>query len=449
MKISKYNYIVEGEKGNYIIYNSLSKRISIVSEKTAKALSNKQMVESINSGSLNELVKCGYILPNEYDEKEIVDFRYIKDISDSRLDLTLMPTEECNFCCKYCYENFKKGVMSNEIQESLLLFLKKNLRKYTGLSVSWFGGEPTLAIDVIKYLSANFLELCKKIKIPYYAGITTNGYLLSEDNFRILLSCRVRHFQITLDGLAQYHNKFKRTVDNKDTYEKVLQNLRNIKRKFPSDHFSITIRTNVSMDMLDDLEEVINFYKIEFGDDKRFTFYFRPVGNWGGERVKKIEQSVFQNSQYSIVYSKIASVKTALDYRMYYLELTKNIDICYAARLNSYIIGMDGIIYKCSTIFNEEINKVGLLQKNGEMFLDEEKIAKWSMIGIKTINKDSFCSECQLLGSCHNSTCIADQVRGKSEHNCPHLKDSIKEILKLVVKESKYIDYIEEKTYEN
>lgn len=439
-KTSRYNMYQDFKEGYGIIFNGLSKNISILSTEKIEIIKSEKYAELENS-TLKKILELGYIVSKDFDEKQIIDIRFLQECFDSRLDLTIMPTEDCNFRCKYCYEHFKKGMMNEDVENGIFLYLKKNLRKYNALSVSWFGGEPTLAINLIEKMSKGFIELCHRLKIPYSAGITTNGYLLTEKNFNRLVKSRIRHFQVTLDGLEVYHDKFKRTVDNKSTYGTVLNNLISIKKNSPFRNFDITIRTNVSVEMLKDIENITFLYNKEFGDDKRFNFYFRPVGDWGGERVKKISESVFKKDLYSLVYSKLSEVNCKLNYRMYYLELKNNIDICYASRFNSYVIGMDGTIYKCTTIFEEECNKIGRISKEGNIELDEKKIAAWTMIGIK---KEAICEDCGLLGNCHNATCVADQVRGKGTYNCPHLKNSFGDILKLVATNDEYVDYRED-----
>ena len=40
-------------------------------------------------------------------------------LSSRRLQLILMPTEQCNFRCTYCYESFSNGRMSQEVQDGV------------------------------------------------------------------------------------------------------------------------------------------------------------------------------------------------------------------------------------------------------------------------------------------------------------------------------------------
>ena len=438
MKISKYNHVLPLDSKYSIIYNSVKKTISKI---------DNRYLDNLNNGTLSKmdidvLSKTGIIIPDITNEESIIAMRHLDDIMSSTLDLTIMPTENCNLRCSYCYEAFRKGKMSTESQRIFIKYIKKNLYKYTGLNVSWFGGEPTIAMDVIEKLSKEMIICCKQRKIPYQAGMTTNGYNLTYDNFCKLLELKVRHFQVTLDGMREYHDKFKRTINNKPTFDTVFQNLKEIHDKCTRNTFDITIRTNISIDSLEDIPKIIKLYHDEFGDDRRFNFYFRPVGNWGGDRVKNISDSVFKKSDYSKVYAKLAESDLKLNYRMYYLELTKNIDICYASIGNSFIIGSDLQIYKCSVIFDSPENQIGFIDDTGKMILDECKMNKWVLTGLKGGNLDK-CTGCILSEPCYNSTCIADQVRGISNYNCPHMKDGLDSLLLLFSTNELYC-----KTYE-
>lgn len=433
LKESKYNHTVKLDEQYSIVYNSLKRTISKLDNRYLEDLKN-HCLSDIHASQLSEL---GILIGDNVDEENIIDLRHLEDVMGSQLDLTILPTENCNLRCKYCYESFQKGKMSNENQRRIIRFLKKNLYKYTELNVSWFGGEPTTAMNVIENLSTEMIQCCEKRSIQYQAGITTNGYNLTYENFMLLLKLKVRTFQVTLDGTQEYQDRFKRTVDDKPTFERVFNNLKQIRDRCKSNTFSLIIRTNISSDSLEDIPKILKLYKEQFGNDKRFSFYFRPVGDWGGDRVKEITDSVVKKENYFTVYKRLAESNIRLNYMMYYTELTNDIDICYAARKNSYIIGSDLQIYKCSVIFDDPLNQIGFIDENGVMVLDESKQAKWIMTGLKGGNIKK-CKSCILKGPCYNSTCIADQVRGKTEYNCPHMYKSLDDFLLLLSTSEKY-----------
>ena len=58
----------------------------------------------------------------------------------SHLNLILFPTEQCNFRCTYCYEDFEIGRMSSGVVRGVKALLDARIDSLTSLLVSWFGG---------------------------------------------------------------------------------------------------------------------------------------------------------------------------------------------------------------------------------------------------------------------------------------------------------------------
>src|SRR5690242_7308023 len=91
------------------------------------------------------------------------DQRYARQFanafSNSNLQLILFPTEQCNFRCTYCYEDFALGRMSDEIISGVknLIAKRKDLKH---LNIMWFGGEPTAALDIVLDISTFAKNFC-------------------------------------------------------------------------------------------------------------------------------------------------------------------------------------------------------------------------------------------------------------------------------------------------
>lgn len=49
------------------------------------------------------------------------------------------------------------------------------------------------------------------------------------------------------------------------------------------------------MEMIPKLGEHVRFLHDNFGDDERFTFFFRQVFDWGGKRVNSMRSSMILN----------------------------------------------------------------------------------------------------------------------------------------------------------
>ena len=74
-----------------------------------------------------------------------------------QLTMDINITRQCNFRCKYCSHDFKKDesfgnvdLFISRVKEIMELDWFKE--DYNGVCVTFWGGEPTLKIDVLKYI---------------------------------------------------------------------------------------------------------------------------------------------------------------------------------------------------------------------------------------------------------------------------------------------------------
>jgi sulfatase maturation enzyme AslB (radical SAM superfamily) len=81
------------------------------------------------------------------------------EIKLPRYNIELTTTQDCNFRCKYCFENDKETPDKNLIQTNLP-FVKNQLQKlfnddwfnnkFESFQIVFWGGEPSLNINIIK-----------------------------------------------------------------------------------------------------------------------------------------------------------------------------------------------------------------------------------------------------------------------------------------------------------
>lgn len=438
MKLSKYNYFTKNIDNELLLFNTLKGTDSFIKLSSQNAptiedfLSGNKNISDVKCSVFDELVKNGYVLPDSYDEEAKLRQIYIDNIADTQLMLTIIPTEKCNFRCKYCYESFPDKVMSEEIQEAIILYLKKNLNKYSTLHISWFGGEPLLAIDIIEQMSEKIKKICAFFKKPFTASITSNGFLLNSENFKKLLKCNVLYYQITVDGTKDIHD-FQRPHEhlNISTYDTVLHNLKSIKDNVKNEMFRITIRSNFSKLHIDKIEEhKKTLYKM-FGNDKRYQFFVRPVMDWGGNSISGFKDTLVDNKGLEMFYDKLMSSDCKLNY-IYEDFLNNAGGVCYAGKKNSYVITSSGDIYKCTCDFDNCLEaKIGHIGVNGNMCIDEETLNKW-LCDFSNCKKDCFYSPI-----CLRDACSANRVLNKSDKNkCPLEKRNLSKILQLLDSEN-------------
>lgn len=444
MKPSQFNIVLE-DKNELVLFNSIIGIDSLCRVSQEKAYD----VRAILNGDFDRnkeltqiLIREGYLIEDQCDERKRRELIYSRVTSGNMLELIILPTERCNFRCKYCYEDYSRGAMSAEIQRAIIKYVRKNIHNYSGLRVSWFGGEPLLSMDVITYLSENFINICKKAKRKYIAGITTNGYLLTEEVFRRLLSYHVIEYQITIDGVREIHDSKRPLINGYGTFDVITSNLSNIKNNVLSGTFGVVIRCNVTEDACDGMDDFINYFKKLIGDDQRFSFFLRPVGNWGGNvRMEEMGRKQIEADQIKLVYSNF--LKTNSDFKISIHESFFRVGgcMCYAGNKNSFVIDSSGGIRKCTCGLDNDNYRIGFLQEKGIMEIDEEKYASW--VG-NTVRFSRKCDSCKFSPLCFGMCCPRNnqiELKDESSIKCPSEKDYILDTLKFIegMKDVKYI----------
>ena len=112
--------------------------------------------------------------------------------------------------CGYCFEQKSDTFMTMEVAKNIISFVERKVNEelITEINVTWYGGEPLLATDMIYYLSEKLLEICGKKNICYNASIITNGLKLNRNiACKLVEECKVSSAQITLDGKEEIHSK--------------------------------------------------------------------------------------------------------------------------------------------------------------------------------------------------------------------------------------------------
>lgn len=437
-KSSKFNYIHKCDNGEILLYNSLvgtKSLIKVRKNNAEKVLNAIKGTNEVLDDDLRLLIETGYIIPIEKNEDEVKKIRVMEQVMDSTLHLIILPTEQCNFRCKYCYEGFNKGKMSADIQESLIKYVRNNIHKYTGLNVSWFGGEPLEALDIVEYLSTEFQKICKTAKKVYSAGMTTNGYNLSLDVYKKLHKLGVYNYQITIDGLKENHDMQRVLSNGQGSFDRIVSNLSKIKQSTNYFNSSFIIRTNFSKGILNNLESFLSFYINTFNNDSRFNLYIHMASDWGGERVGDFCGEMLSYGQYHEILNRIKKYGVRLNHDSHLSHLNYRGCVCYASRKNSVVIGSDGTLYKCTGDFEFDKNKVGILEKDGTLNYNDN-LNLW-LGGIHALDKK--CDSCYYSACCLSNSCPAVRVRGLSNDSCSFEKEHMGLFLELFDEKLFYI----------
>ena len=264
---SFYNSSFYSEGRGYFLYNALYGRLLQLDElhyhMTEAIRAGEEPDGSGNAEFIETLERYGFVTDKEDEERMLMQKREKRDrrcADPSNLMLSICPTLECNFRCAYCYEprHSDRSVMSQETINRLVDFIKQH-DECNKLSVTWYGGEPTMAFDVVEMLTERFLEL-----YPDYdhAALITNAYLLDCEKAEKLNSLKITNVQVTLDGPASIHDSRRPLKSGAPTYRRILENLDFLMHS--SFKGSCTVRVNVDRSNREEFpairSELLNLY---------------------------------------------------------------------------------------------------------------------------------------------------------------------------------------------
>lgn len=286
--------------------------------------------------------------------------------------------------------------------------------------ISWFGGEPLLGLKKIYSISQRLKLLADEYKVDYQAGATTNGYLLNRFVFPKLLTCDVRFYQITIDGEKEAHDFQRKLKNGSGSFDRIIENLKNMQNT--DEKFSVSIRFNVSKNNYNSVKQFLNETGKFFIQDKRFSFFFKSVGDWGlGER----KTNVLTQSK-GTTETDLTVLGTQLGYSIGNISaVLSNDSICYGRKPNSFAIDVNGQILKCTTkLIYDEKNKVGNIIDGT---VDNNKLKYW----VDEYDYEEKCLQCKYFPLCRGGACPIDII---DNHNrvCQRKRKHIEEYMDIL-----------------
>ena len=405
-KASYYNIIHTTKTGETILYNTLSGAIARLTDpEIVKAILNNpndKELKKRHSDIWNGLKDNKFIIPEDFDELSYIEYKNnLKKFNTEIFNLTILPSRACNFKCTYCFEDQINKIMDKKDVEETKLFFHSALSKYNpkAVNVIWYGGEPLLAMDIIKELSLFFIEQTDKKSIPYKANIITNGYLLNEDIAKTLVELQVKSIQITLDGPEDIHNKKRLSKDGNPTFQRIKNAIILASKTFER----VDVRIHIDRESAQRIDELLNEPWLQSKNIHLHAGYLRDFSDTSCG----IKSSMLKPQEFTLAEEKIMQKnreRQNIKFDPTHYIPTPRWSYCGANYEGNWIIGPGPYVYKCASAVDIG-DEVGYL-KNGQVIM-KPKLLEWMNY---TPLKDPTCRKCKYLPICMGG-CITVRKR--------------------------------------
>lgn len=251
------------------------------------------------------------------------------------MNFAIWVTSGCNMNCKYCYVDGKKGTsfFSKENVENLVKFIKVVSEKEKKIKISFFGGEPLLNLNLIQMI----IEHCNKelaVKVEYY--ITTNGLLINEQVAKFFLDNKI-FVSLSWDGCKEANDLNRVDKSGRETYQRIRKAYHLLKKYGLN---NVRVRATFNCESIKYLRESIKFF---IKEDQDISVMFVPDyfdKNWSEEKIIELHDVLR-----CLEKNDLGNISIISD------NMTKGVCGGGVSNFNIYV---DGFIYPCSFVVNEE-----------------------------------------------------------------------------------------------
>ena len=229
---SRYTSTVDDECG-LLLYNAASGAFRVADEATAACYASCGREHPELAASLEADGFLTALSPEEELDEQRRAF-LAKRTDHSTMKIAIGLTYACNCRCIYCYEQDKivnKQRIPDDVQEAICRFIQDRFDQhpFEKLIVQWYGGEPTLCLDIIAAMAKLFIAWCDEHGVTYDSNGLSNGVRLDAEAAQLLAEARVSSIYLTIDGPRDLHNARRPAVDADDPFERNMEAIANLR----------------------------------------------------------------------------------------------------------------------------------------------------------------------------------------------------------------------------
>ena len=426
MKLSRYNFLKRYGDVT-IFFNAATCALAVVDENFLHVFedvkNNSYDENKYDAELINDMKESGCLIDDNVDELEQLEFyRNVSKYSMTNFALTIAPTLDCNFRCKYCFETHPKGIMNKETQAALMKFVESRLDVAKNFSVTWYGGEPLLAKEIVYNLSEKFLELCKKNSIEYDAFIVTNASLMEDSDIENFKKYKILGAQITIDGPKEIHDSRRRSIKNESTFDKLIDRV----NALLNNDLKVIVRINVDKENINSVEKLLETLRQKITCYDKLIIDFGQVSTFT-DICRSIESDCYNNEQYADImlplYEKANSCGFSLNKMSVYPSPKMN--FCCHDYANSFVVDSNGNLYKCWNHVGNAKKSHGNVKNFENSFRNANYLSAVQWNPVRNLK----CRDCDILPICIGGCPDAMSNSADGEPVCGTIRYNLDKVL--------------------
>ncbi len=390
---SRYTFDCQEPDGKWLFYNTANGAFALADDTVHATLEHPDEADRI----ARELAGASFLTELSSDE-ELAMQREIFDAQradQDELTLVLAPTYACNYRCPYCYEqghNSIKGIMDEDVIDAVCEFSADRYEghAFTKLSVQWYGGDPSLALDVVEDLSTRLIAWCDDHDVEYSAMMLTNCNLIDEAAVEMLVRCKVEDVLITIDGLEDTHNARRVAANGSNSFERNV----NAARMFVEHGVQVMVNMNADKVNWPEYPKLRQMMRDELGIDVTFG-RLCDYGHFFGTRdFKRPEFDLFDHEEFcKLRHDSFA--QDPINAATMRAMLSPVPRFCGGQRDNYFVIDSVGDVYMCDGYIGEQ-------EHVRFSVFDEPTEEQLHMVSHDPC-ESAQCSDCHLLPICRGN----------------------------------------------
>lgn len=369
-----------------------------------------------------------------------VHFNQPTNIDGSKITMfTIEMTQQCNLRCSYCCYSGKyrdrRQHSEKEISYDTLCdvveFIKLHADKDAPeITICFYGGEALLARKKIEWFIENLSSIYGE-RIRF--SLSTNGFVLTESIVDWIASFEYFLVNVTIDGNKMMHDRCRKTITGKGSYDTIIKNLELFKRKYPS-IFGQRVRFLSTVYSWNDVKQLAKVWDDEPVLKGHYPVHIshilpdfldstRSYDSWEvKDSFYKEAFKTYVNGDKGIMggaFQKLINIIDRRSLRKRPNEL--NIKTCFQ-ELDSCFINVDGDLYACEKFC--ETAKIG----NVKCGIDEHLALP--LLKAFTDRKNKLCSSCWAQRFCRMCMTSLNYEEDEIKKMCDMERDTIDLALK-------------------